>query len=186
MPIGAAAFTAAFFLLLTVKLAVPAIRLRRRRARDDPALAVGYRPRRGHRTGRHRRRHQLAGVHGTGPASHSWWATVVLILVAVAMYGVARVLVPVPVDGVAELLAGAVRAVARLPACGGDCARRRRHGHLLASRALARDARLPFTVALRRGDRSRSASAFAHRPRRNAARRRCRRATRATARSCTR
>ena len=55
-------------------------------------------------SGRHRRRHRASGVHD-GPASHSWWATVVLLLVAAATVRRARVLVSVPVDGVARALA---------------------------------------------------------------------------------
>ena len=86
MPIGAAAFTAAFFLLLTVKQVPPAIvcgaialamivrwMWDTDRGPSHPPVDVGD--------------GITVPVYMTGPASHSWWATVVLILVATAIYG---------------------------------------------------------------------------------------------------
>ena len=86
MPIGAAAFTAAFFLLLTVKLPLPAyvcgvvafVMILRWMWDTDPGpshppvdIGAGIK----------------LPVYMAGPASHSWWATVVLLLVAAATYG---------------------------------------------------------------------------------------------------
>jgi cytochrome c oxidase subunit I+III len=86
MPIGSAAFTAAFFLLLTLKQVLPAFvcgaialaMIVRWMWNTDPGpshppadIGDGIR----------------LPVYMEGPASHSWSATVVLILVAIATYG---------------------------------------------------------------------------------------------------
>ena len=86
MPIGAAAFTAAFFLLLTVKQALPAI------VCGAVAFAMILRwmwdtDRGPHASARRHRRRDHAARLRDGAASHSWWAMVVLILVAIAIYG---------------------------------------------------------------------------------------------------
>ncbi len=86
MPIGAAAFTAAFFLLLTLKQMPPAI--------VCGAIALAMIVRWMWDTDRgptHPPVHVGDGitvpVSMAGPVSHSWWAMVVLILVATAIYG---------------------------------------------------------------------------------------------------
>jgi cytochrome c oxidase subunit I+III len=86
MPIGSAAFTAAFFLLLTLKQVLPAcvcgaiaLAMIVRWMWDTdpgtshPAVDIGDGIR--------------LPVYMAGPASHSWWAAVVLVLVAIATYG---------------------------------------------------------------------------------------------------
>ena len=84
-PFLAAVFTAAFFLLLTVKLVTLALALRRARDRRDPGLDVGE------RSEAARPRVEIGGgiklpTYATGPLSHSWWAMVVLLLVAGSLY----------------------------------------------------------------------------------------------------
>jgi cytochrome c oxidase subunit I+III len=84
-PVLAAAFTAGFFLLLTVKIVVPALisgllaitfvliwvwQLDPGPDRGPVAIGAGIR----------------LPVYASGPSSHSWWAMVVLMLVAASLY----------------------------------------------------------------------------------------------------
>jgi cytochrome c oxidase subunit I+III len=85
-PFLAAIFTAAFFMLLTVKLVALAV--------ICGAIAVGSIWRWAWQLdpGPVRTAVDIGGgvrvpVHCTGPASHSWWAMILLILVAAAIYG---------------------------------------------------------------------------------------------------
>ena len=61
-PLLAAVFTAAFFLLLTVKLVLPSRRLRRAGHRLRDLVAVGNRSRSDPSARRYRRRHRAAGL----------------------------------------------------------------------------------------------------------------------------
>ena len=83
-PLLAAVFTAGFFMLLTVKVVTLALVSGAARGRGDPDLDVESDP-------KPLRRAEIG--HGikvptyvSGPLSHSWWAMVVLLLVAGSLY----------------------------------------------------------------------------------------------------
>ena len=84
-PLLAAVFTAGFFMLLTVKLVTLALAVRRARGRGDPDLDVGAaipKPLRRAEIG-----HGIkVPTYVSGSLSHSWWAMVVLLLVAGSLY----------------------------------------------------------------------------------------------------
>ena len=186
-PFVAALFTAAFFLLLTVKLDAARDRVRRRRGRDDRCAGCG-RPIRGPIAcaGRHRRRHQAAGLRDA--------ARVAFVVgdgradarrrVAVRR---ARLLLSLPLDRVA---AGRGRRRTRCPRrairwLAAGCLA------LASSAAIAREPRARRAVDAPR-HRGRAAAslialcaAFARRRSTRGASRRSRRGNRATARSCT-
>jgi cytochrome c oxidase subunit I+III len=87
-PFVAALFTAAFFLLLTVKLVVPAFACAVIAVAGLVHWAWALDP------GPSQPPVDIGGglrvpVYATGPQSHSWWATVVLMLVAGSIYGCA-------------------------------------------------------------------------------------------------
>ena len=83
-PFLAAVFTAAFFMLLTVKWVTVARRVRRPRHRLYLDLDLGQRSRAPWQC-RYRLRHQGAGLCDR-PDSHAWWAVVILMLVAGSLY----------------------------------------------------------------------------------------------------
>ena len=80
-PFIAAVFTAAFFLLLTVKLVVVSAVCGVDRDRRDRALGVGARPGPVAPAGATSAAASALPVYVTGPSSQSWWAMIMLILV---------------------------------------------------------------------------------------------------------
>ena len=84
-PLLAAVFTAGFFMLLTVKAVTLALHVRRARGRDDPGLDVGQRSEAAARAPRSAAASRCRPM-SSGPLSHSWWAMVVLLLVAGSLY----------------------------------------------------------------------------------------------------